>query len=465
MEKNINMTEGKPLKLLVSFALPLMFGNIFQQLYTVVDTAIVGRGVGMDALAAVGTVDWLNWMFLGIAQGFTQGFSVRMSQKYGEGDKEGLKRAIGQSVKLSVVITVLVTVIGQLGVPFFLQVLRVPAEISGMAELYIRIMLGGFVAMMFFNFCSSVLRSIGDSQTPLKAMMVASVTNIVLDYVAVFILHWGIAGAAAATLFSQCLAGTICAVKIYQSPDLHFGGRHLESDLHMGGNLMKIGAPIAAQNVIIALGGIVVQSVVNGFGTGFIAGFTATNKLYGLLEIAAISYGYAVTTYVGQNYGAGKPERIKNGMNAAVKLSLVTAAAIGVLMIIFGRQITMLFISAEVPELAKVAGDTAYWYLFCMSVSLPVLYLLHVYQAALRGMGNSVISMKSGIVEFCLRVSLSILVGITGFEYGIFGAEVSAWYGAAIFLALSYYRIVHKNTKKCKRFHNRDRKNWKKVIK
>ena len=448
MAKTVNMTQGNPAKLLFTFAVPLMFGNIFQQLYTVVDTAIVGRGVGMDALAAVGTVDWLNWMFLGVAQGFTQGFSVRMSQKYGEGDKEGLKRVIGQSAKLAVVITILVTVIGQLGVPFFLQVLRVPHEIRSMAELYIRIMLGGFVAMMFFNFCSSVLRSVGDSQTPLKAMIVASVTNIVLDYVAVFLLNWGIAGAAAATLFSQCLSGLICAIKIYKSDDLHFGRMHMEADLHMSGNLMRIGAPIAAQNVIIALGGIVVQSVVNGFGTGFIAGFTATNKLYGLLEIAAISYGYAVTTYVGQNYGAGKKERIKTGMRAAVKLSLITSVAIGALMIVFGRQITMLFISTEVAELAVVAGDTAYWYLFCMSVSLPVLYMLHVYQAALRGMGNSVVSMKSGIVEFCLRVSLSLLVGITGFEYGIFGAEVSAWYGAAIFLAVNYYMLVHSKTKK-----------------
>ena len=448
MEKNINMTEGKPLKLLVSFALPLMFGNIFQQLYTVVDTAIVGRGVGMTALAALGTVDWLNWMFLGVAQGFTQGFSVRMSQKYGEGDKEGLKRVMGQSVKMSVIIAVVVTVIGQLGVPLFFKVLRVPAEISGMAELYIRIMLGGFVAVMFFNFCASVLRSVGDSRTPLKAMVVASITNIVLDYVAVFHLHWGLAGAAAATLFSQCLAGTICAVKIVKSADLHFGKSHMEADVHMSGNLMKIGAPIAAQNVIIALGGIVVQSVVNGFGTGFIAGFTATNKLYGLLEIAALSYGYAVTTYVGQNYGAGKTERIKTGMNAAVKLSLVTSVAIGVLMIIFGRPVTMLFISSNVPEMAAVAGDTAYWYLFCMSVSLPVLYMLHVYQAALRGMDNSVVSMKSGIVEFGLRVSLSLIVGITGFEYGIFGAEVSAWYGAAIFLIINYYRLVRNKTKK-----------------
>lgn len=444
MEKNLNMTEGKPLKLLVSFALPLMFGNIFQQLYTVVDTAIVGRGVGMDALAALGTVDWLNWMFLGIAQGFTQGFSVRMSQKYGEGDKDGLKHVIGQSAKLAAVIAVLVTVLGQLGIPVFLQVLRVPAEISGMAELYIRIMLGGFAAVMFFNFCSSVLRSVGDSKTPLKAMIVASITNIVLDYVAVFLLDMGIAGAAVATLIAQSLSGVICVVKIFRTPDLHFGKVHMKRDAMMGASLVKIGAPIAAKNIIIALGGIVVQSVVNGFGTSFIAGFTATNKLYGLLEIAAISYGFAVTTYVGQNYGAGKHVRIAEGLKSALGLSIITSLVISIFMVVFGRQITMLFISSDVPEMMETAGNTAYIYLLCMCASLPVLYLLYVFQSMLQGIGNTVATMISGMVEFGLRVGISLLVGFTGFKYGIFIAEVSAWYGAAIFLAISFFRSITK---------------------
>ena len=224
MARTLNMTTGSPMKLLFSFALPLMFGNIFQQLYTVVDTAIVGRGVGMTALAALGTVDWLNWMMLGIAQGFTQGFCIRMSQRFGAQDIDGLKRTLGTSVLLTAAVAVLGTLISQLGLPVFLRLMQVPAYLIPSATRYSRIIMGGFTAVCFFNLCSSTLRAVGDSKTPLMAMVVASVTNIVLDIVAVFVLHWGISGAAAATVFSQLLSGILCAVKIAQTPELRFRG-------------------------------------------------------------------------------------------------------------------------------------------------------------------------------------------------------------------------------------------------
>jgi len=444
MEKTTQMTEGRPLKLLFWFALPLMFGNIFQQLYTVVDTAIVGQGVGMDALAALGTVDWFNWMMLGVAQGFTQGFSVRISQRYGEGDMVGLRKIIGQSVRISVVVAIACTLIGEVGLPLFLKMLRVPEELVGMATIYTRILLGGFSAVVFYNFCASVLRAVGDSKTPLVAMIVASITNIALDCVTVFGLGWGIAGAAGATVFSQCVAGTVCAVKIWMTKELHFGKEQLKQDLALTGDLVKIGTPVAAKNIIIALGGMTIQSIVNGFGLSFIAGYTASNKLYGLLEIAAISYGYAVTTYVGQNYGARKPERIKNGMKSATVLSLSTSVLIAAIMIAFGRSITMLFISSDIPEQVIAAGNAAYLYLVIMSVSLPVLYLLYVYQAALQGMGNTMVTMIAGIIELALRVGLALVVGVTGYANGIFVAEVSAWYGAAIFQMIVYYRMIRK---------------------
>ena len=444
MARNLNMTQGSPMKLLISFALPLMFGNMFQQLYTVVDTAIVGQGVGMDALAALGTVDWLNWLFLGIAQGYTQGFSVRISQKFGQGDRAGMLHIAGQSAFLCVLLAVIGTAAGLGLLPVFLQLLRVPPQLHGMARLYVSILLIGFPAVVFFNYCSCVLRAIGDSRTPLIAMAIASVTNIVLDAVAVFVLDWGIAGAACATVISQCLSGLICALRIFRTPQLRFSRQDMKPDRNTCRDLLAIGSPVAAKNVVIALGGMTVQTIVNGFSLSFIAGFTATNKLYGLLEIAATSYGYAVTTFVGQNYGAMQPHRIKKGMRDGVTLSLVTAGIIAAIMLLFGRQITMLFISAEDPLQAARAGDIAYWYLCAMSVSLPVLYLLYVYQAGLQGMGNTVTTMVSGIIEFCLRVSLSIVVGVTGFQYGIFGAEVSAWWGAAIFLMIGYHRCYRK---------------------
>ena len=448
MNRNLNMTKGHPVGLLIRFALPLMFGNVFQQLYTVVDTAIVGKGVGMEALAALGTVDWLNWMFLAICQGFTQGFAVRMSQKFGEGDTEGLKHTIGVSAKLSAYIAIVSLIVAEAGLPLFLKLLQVPGDLMPYASIYSGIILAGIPAMMYYNYCASVLRAVGDSKTPLIAMIAASLANIVLDCIAVFLLDWGIAGAAAATVLAQVLAGAVCMVKMLHTPQLRFEKHHMAKNPLLTRALMALGAPLAAQFVIIAVGGMAVQSVVNRFQTSFIAGFTATNKLYGLLEIAAISYGYAVTTYVGQNYGAQQPKRIRSGMRAAVILSLATSAVIACLMFTFGRAITMLFISPENPALAASAGNTAFDYLCAMSVCLPLLYLLYVYQAALQGLGDTVRSMVSGIIEFILRVGGAFIIGFTGWRRGIFATEVSAWIGASIYLAISYYFSFYKHTAK-----------------
>lgn len=454
MSKHIDMTRGKPLRQLISFALPLMLGNVFQQLYTVVDTAIVGKGVNMDALAALGTVDWLNWMLLGIAQGFTQGFSVRIAQKFGEGDEEGLRQTVGQSALLSAIIALVCTLGIQLMLPLILELLRVPAELKSMATLYTRILMAGLPVVVFYNYCAAVLRAVGDSRTPLIAMVAAAVTNIVLDCITVFWLGWGIAGAAAATVVAQCLSGVICAVKIAKTPQLRFRKEHLKPRARDCRDLAGIGSPIAAKNMIIATGGMVIQSYVNGFVLSFIAGFTATNKLYGLLEIAALSYGYAVTTYVGQNYGAQRPDRIRKGVRAAVILSLITSVVIAGIMFLLGRPITMLFISSEDPAMMLAAGETAYQYLCVMSICLPVLYLLYVFLSALQGIGRTVDTMVSGIIEFVLRVGLAVLVGHLGYAAGLYGAEVSAWFGAAVYLAISYFRGMRKMEKENRKTEN-----------
>ncbi len=442
MSQTLNMTQGKPLKLLVRFALPLMFANVFQQLYTVVDTAIVGRGVGMNALAAIGCVDWLNWLVLGIAYGFTQGFSVRVAQKYGEGDERGMRVFMGQSALSCGILAVVCTVISQICLPLFLRFLRVPDNLSPMSELYTRILMGGLPVVFFFNYCSAMLRAVGDSKTPLIATAVASITNITLDIVAVFVLKWGIAGAAVATLIAQCLSGAICLVKIMHTPELRFGKEELVLQREIQKNLMGIGAPAAIKNVIIALGGIAVTAVVNTFGTSFIAGFTATGKLYGLLEIAALSYGYAITTYVGQNYGAMRFDRIKAGMKSATVLALITAVIIGAAMFLFGRSITMLFISSSDPVMAAEAGYVAYVYLCVMASFLPVLYMLYLFLSALQGLGDTVKPMISGGIELVFRVVVSLFIAWTGYEMGIFGAEISAWVGATVYLVYHYCKRI-----------------------
>ena len=444
MSKTLNMTQGRPLKLLICFSLPLMFGNVFQQLYTVVDTAIVGKGVGMAALAALGGVDWLNWMMLGIAQGFTQGFSVRIAQKFGEEDAVGLRRFMGQSALLSAILALVCVLLGQLALPLFLLFLQVPAELQSMANLYTRILFAGLPAVFFFNYCSAMLRAVGDGKTPLIAMAVASVVNIVLDILAVFVLKWGIAGAAIATLVSQCLSGCICIMKIWRTPLLKFSKSDLVPDKSTLRNLLAIGSPSAAKNMIIAIGGMAVMAVVNTCGTAFIAGFTSTNKLYGLLEICALSYGYAVITYVGQNYGAMRFDRIKAGIKSATVLAVATALVISALMFLFGRPITMLFISTENPADALEAGNVAYHYLCVMASWLPVLYILYLLLSALQGLGDTVRPMISGIIELVCRVAIAIFVAYIGYESGIFFAEIIAWTGAVVYLWYHYRKRMKK---------------------
>ena len=438
MSKSINMTQGDPFRLLFRFALPLMLGNVFQQLYTMVDTAIVGKGVGLQALAALGSVDWLNWMMLGMAQGFTQGFSVRIAQKFGEGNREKLQLFMGQSALISGVLAVLCTGIGWGCLPIFLQFLRVPEELRSMAALYTGILMTGLPAVFFFNYCSAVLRAVGDSKTPLAAMTAAAILNIVLDLVAVFVLHWGIAGAAIATIIAQCVSGVICVIKICDTPQLRFSKASLAPRWDILKNLLKIGLPVAGKNLMVAIGGMVVMTVVNTFGTTFIAGFTATNKLYGLLEIAALSYSYAITTYVGQNYGAMRLDRISAGMKSATVLSLVTSVIIMVCMIVFGRPITMLFISAEDAALAMEAGEIAYQYLCVMAAGLPVLYILYLLLAAMQGLGDTIRPMISGSIEFLFRMGVAIVIARIGVEKGIFLAEPAAWISAMVYLLYCY---------------------------
>lgn len=432
------MTEGRPTPLILSFAFSLMAGNIFQQLYTVVDTMVVGKGLGVQALAAIGAADWLNWMVLGIIQGLTQGFGIMMAQEFGAKHDDILRRVIGNSACLSVISMILLTLAGEIMVMPVLHILQTPADIMGGASLYLRIMFGGIPIVMLYNFLACILRALGDGKTPLNAMIVASFTNIVLDILFVLVFHWGIAGAAAATLIAQLISALFCIYHIRKIEILSFDKSDFRLHQGMTKKLLFLGSPMAFQNAIIAVGGMIVQSVVNGFGVIFIAGFTATNKLYGLLEIAATSYGYAMVTYVGQNLGAGKIRRIKQGVRSAVMIGTITAVVIAVVMLLGGKHILGLFISGT-PEEYEMTMGIAYYYLAIMSICLPILYLLHVLRSAIQGMGNTVLPMLSGVAEFIMRTLSALLLPLLVGQVGIFYAEILAWAGADVILVSSYF--------------------------
>lgn len=432
-----NMTEGRPGRLILAFAIPLMAGNIFQQLYTVVDTMVVGKFLGVQALAALGAADWLNWMMLGIIQGLTQGFAIKMAQEFGAEKYRLLKKVIGNSGIMAAFFSLVLTLGGQFLAKPVLLILHTPGEILPDTLLYIRIMFMGIPVVMVYNLLACVLRSLGDSKTPLHAMVIASLTNIVLDVLFVYYFRWGIGGAAIATLIAQMISSVYCYHHIRRIDILSLSRDDFRMDRGLAVRLVGLGLPMAFQNAVIAIGGMIVQMVVNGFGVIFIAGFTATNKLYGLLEIAATSYGYSVVTYVGQNLGAKKWKRIRSGVNAALVVAIITSVFIGIVMLATGKWILGWFISGT-PTQVEEAMRVAYFYLAVMSVSLPVLYVLHVLRSAIQGMGNTVLPMLSGIAEFFMRTMAVLFLPHVVGEVGIFFAEILAWFGADVVLIVSY---------------------------
>lgn len=436
-----NMTSGPPGRIIITFALPLMLGNLFQQFYTIADAAIVGQVLGVHAIAAVGAAEWIIWMMQGIIQGFTQGFAIQMSQDFGAGYYEKLRNVIVNSAFLSAVSALILLTGGQLLAGWMLTILHTPQTVLSDTMLYMRTMFWGIPIVMAYNLFASILRSLGDGKTPLYAMVCASLINIGLDLLFVPVLHMGVFGAAFATLLAQCCSGLVCLIKILHIDILKFSRKDgtLSTSLHL--RLMKLGMPMAFQNFIISVGGMIVQSVVNGFGVAFIAGFTATNKLYGMLEVAGTSYGFAMTTYTGQNLGAGKNKRILQGYKQSFIIAIITSVLIAAVMIFAGKWILLCFINGDKQTTAETLA-IAYHYLFIMSVCLPILYYLHVTRACIQGLGNTLLPMVSGLAEFGMRTGAALLLPKLLGQNGIFYAEISAWAGADIVLFFSFLYCI-----------------------
>lgn len=438
-----DMTKGNPGRLILMFAVPLMIGNVFQQLYTMVDTVVVGQVAGVQALAALGAVEWIMWMVLGVSSGITQGFAILIAQDYGARKWKQLKKTVAHSYVLTTITAVLLFLTSQIFAHWILSFLNTPDNIIGMSLLYLRIVFCGIPVVAAYNVFAGVLRSLGNSRTPLVAMVIAAGINIILDLVFVAGFHMGVAGAALATVIAQCFSALYCFIIVRKIEIVHITKDDFRAVPGLNRELLSLATPILFQDVIISLGGLAVQFVVNGYGFLFVAGFTATNKLYGILEMAAISYGYAIVTYVGQNLGAGQISRIKKGVHSSGFLAFLTSVFISVMMFIFGKHILRMFISGNPAQAEQVLG-IAWHYLSIMASVLCILYFLHVYRSALQGLGDTMIPMLSGVVEFFIRVGVALLLPKIMGQNGIFYAEITAWTGAAVLLAVSYYIRIRK---------------------
>ncbi|MFR7984505.1 MAG: MATE family efflux transporter [Clostridia bacterium] len=433
MSRVKDMTSGKPAKLLLLFSFPLILGNLGQQLYMIVDAIIVGQGVGVEGLAAVGATDWTYWLALWVIQGTTQGFGILIAQYFGEGSREKMRKAIAMSIGLCAGTGVLLTGICLLIARPMLRLLQTPENIFNGASAYLLTMFAGILIVMAYNMAASVLRALGDGRTPLIAIVMAAVTNIALDLLFVFGFHWGVVGAAAATVIAQFIAFLYCFTVLRRMELVKLQRKDWHVDRMMIKRLFSLALPLVLQSILIAAGGMVLQSAINRQGFLFLAGFTATNKVYGLLESSAISLGYAMTTYVAQNYGAGLQQRIRQGVKSGVGIAVLFSVGVTILMILGGKPILSLFIDTSSSNAPKVL-EIAYQYLFIMSCLLCALYLLYVFRSTLQGMGNTIIPMLSGLMEFLARVCAALIGARIWGETVLFFAEPGAWIAAAVLL-------------------------------
>ncbi|GFI02972.1 MAG: MATE family efflux transporter [Lachnospiraceae bacterium] len=429
-----DMTIGSPARLLLTFSMPLMLGNLFQQLYTFVDALIVGQCVSAHALAALGATEWLTFIMFGVISGMTQGCSVVIARFFGEKRIELLKKAVYACLWLAAAGAVLFVLVGQIIIGPMLEILRTPVEVHGMTQTYLRILYAAVPVTFFYNITAAILRALGNSKKPLHAMMIASLGNIVFDLFFVMGLNMGIAGAALGTVLAQILAAVYCLAAVRKIEICRLGKESRVLDGRILREEIKMGIPMGVQNIITAIGGLVVQATVNGFGILFLTGYAAANKLYVLLEIAATSYGQGILTYTAQNIGNGDAKRIRGGLYAALLIGAATALIMSGIMVFAGGDIVGLFIK-EHENGAEEMIRVGYHYLCVLSLGFPLLYWLYVFRACIQGMGDSIIPMLSSLVQVFMRVMCALLLTRMVGKEGIFWGEVLAWTGADLLLS------------------------------
>ncbi len=436
-----DMTQGSPTKLILLFTLPILAGNIFQQLYSLVDTLVVGRVEGVTALAAVSSAGWLDWTLLGLAMGLAQGFAIQIAQCFGAGDHEDLRRSLGQSLTLSVLVVVVLEIVAQLLLRPVLTLMNAPPDTYELSCIYLRIVFGGLPVVMGFNLLAGFLRSVGNSRTPLIAMTSAALCNIALDILFVAGFGWGVVGVATATVISQGISCIICLVSVLRLPILRISRSHLRLTRDVTGRLMRLGIPISFQNFIISVGGLVLQGVVNAQGFIFMAGYSAAGRLQGLIELAGTALSAAVGTFTGQNIGARKLDRVKLGLRKSVQIAAVLALIMASIVLIWGKPMLKLFIEDD-PAIVEQVLTYGYRFLIFMGSGLIALYMLFVYRSTLQGLGDTFIPMISGIVELFMRIGGALLLPLLIGEWGIYLAEIMAWIGAAVLLIWGYYKRI-----------------------
>lgn len=441
MATSKEMTNGRALPLIVNFTLPLLLGNLLQQTYSLVDAAIVGKYLGINALASVGASSSVIFLILGFCNGCSCGFGIPIAQKFGARDYSLMRRYVFVSLQLSLVLSVAIALITSLYCADILRVMQTPENISEDAYAYLLITFIGVPCTFLYNLLSSIIRALGDSRTPFWFLLFATILNVLLDLLFILVLKWGVLGASVATVLAQGVSALLCYYYMFR----HFrilktSPEERQFQIRLARKLLNIGFPMGLQFSITAIGSIMLQSANNALGTACIAAFTSAVRIKMFFLCPFESLGIAMATYSGQNYGAGKPKRILEGIKASTLIMLIYATITFIILMSCARLLALLFVDHNESEILK----NTELFLHVAACFFPVLGLLCILRYTIQGVGYTNLAMLSGVSEMIARTLVSIFaVPAFGYIAVCFG-DPSAWLAANLFLIPAFIYVYRK---------------------
>lgn len=429
-----DLTSGSPMRLILGFTLPTLFGLLFQQLYNMVDTMIVGKLLGSQALGAVGSTGSINFFVIGFCLGVCSGFAIPVAQKMGAKDYPQMRRFVANAAYLSAAIALVLTVVTGIFCRDILAAMDTPADLFEDANAYIFIIFMGIPVIFLYNLLAGVIRSLGDSRTPVYFLALSAGLNIVLDLMFILLFNAGVAGAAIATVLSQAVSGAACLIYMVKKfPILHITQEERRFDWDACKGLCAMGLPMGLQYSITAIGSIVMQTAVNALGSIYVSAVATGGKVYQLLACPFDAMGAAMATYCGQNVGAGRLDRLRQGVRSCALLGLGYSAAAFVGMLLFAPQSVMLFLSSSEPQLDTLVGLTSQYIVAQAAFFFP-LALVNILRFSIQGMGFSTFAILAGVLEMIARtVAGRFFVPIAGYTAACF-ASPAAWICADLFL-------------------------------
>ncbi len=436
-KRTTDMVTGTPVKLILYFALPMLIGNIFQQMYNFADSAIVGRYLGGNALAAVGATSQINGFLISLATGLTNGAGIIIAQCFGAKKYGQLKRSVTAMIAVLAVLAIAITAAGTLLSRPILELMRVPDEIIDDSVGYMRIIFIGCSTVIAYNGCAAIMRSLGDSKTPLYMLIISSLLNVGLDLLFVTVFKMGVAGAAAATVISQLVSAVLCLVYLRHYRELmHLDGLPNIPEKNMIRSIIRTGLPAALQSCLISLGGMSVQGLINSFGTEAMAAYTASTKIDSLTIQIIVSIAVSLSVFSGQNMGAGNMKRIKQGLRHTLYVMIPICVVLAVLLLLFRRNVISLLLD---PQTDSEAIEIGCKYLSVIGIGYIIAGIMQSYQNLLRGVGDVNVCVAAGLAELSVRVAASyVFVTIWGLD-GIWYAVPFSWGCGCIIPVVRYF--------------------------